>query len=48
MKTLSTAAKKLIKQWVENLQDGDTIRVKNCVARIYNESGCELDSTWGI
>lgn len=48
MKTLSTAAKKLIKQWVENLQDGDTIRVQNGVARIYNESGCELDSTLGI
>lgn len=48
MKSLSTAAKKLIKQWVENLQDGDTIRVKGDVARIYNESGCEIDSTWGI
>ena len=48
MTKLSTAAKKQIIQWIENLEDGDTIRVKGGAAFIYNSSGCEIDSTLGI
>ena len=45
MAKLSTAAKKRVIQWIENLEDGDTIKLKGGVAHIYNESGCELDNT---
>ena len=45
MAKLTTAAKKRIIQWIENLEDGDTIKLKDGVAYIYNESGCELDNT---
>lgn len=45
MTKLSTAAKKRVIQWIENLEDGDTIKLKDGVAYIYNESGCELDNT---
>lgn len=45
MAKLSTAAKKRVIQWIENLEDGDTIKLKGGVAYIYNESGCELDNT---
>lgn len=45
MAKLSTAAKKRIIQWIDNLEDGDTIKLKGGVAYIYNESGCELDNT---
>lgn len=45
MTKLSTEAKKQIIQWIESLEDGDTIKIKGGVAYIYNESGCELDST---
>lgn len=45
MAKLTTAAKKRIIQWIENLEDGDTIKLKDGVAYIYNKSGCELDNT---
>ena len=45
MTKLSATAKKQIIQWIENLEDGDTIRVEGGAAFIYNASGCEIDST---
>ena len=45
MAKLTSAAKKRIIQWLENLEDGDTIKLKEGVAYIYNASGCELDNT---
>lgn len=48
MAKLSAEAKKQIMSWIDNLEDGDNIRVKGGTAFIYNSSGCEIDSTCGI
>ena len=48
MAKLSAEAKKQIMSWIDNLEDGDIIRVKGGTAFIYNSSGCEIDSTCGI
>lgn len=48
MAKLSEKAKKQIISWLDKLEDGDTIRVNGGSVFIYNSSGCEIDSTWGI
>ena len=48
MAKLSEEAKKQIMSWIDKLEDGDTIRINGGAVFIYNESGCEIDSTLGI
>lgn len=45
MAKLSAEAKKQIMNWIDKLEDGDTIRINGDAVFIYNDSGCEIDST---
>lgn len=45
MAKLSEEAKKRIMSWIDKLEDGDTIRINGGAVFVYNESGCEIDST---
>ena len=44
---LSKKVKEYLKNWLDNMQDGDVIKVTDGHVYLYNESGCEIDSSYG-
>lgn len=44
---LSKQVKEYLKNWLDNMQDGDVIKVIDGHVYLYNECGCELDSSYG-
>jgi hypothetical protein len=44
---LSKKAKMYLINWLDNMQDGDVIKVIDGHVYLYNDSGCEIDSRYG-
>lgn len=44
---LSKKVQMYLINWLDNMQDGDVIKVIDGNVYLYNESGCEIDSSYG-